>query len=48
MERNACRRAPRVCTWTDDGLDILSFAWRSDQNLPALFEAWQKGVGPDE
>jgi len=34
--------------WTDDGLDILSFAWRSDQNLPALFEAWQKGVGPDE
>ncbi len=34
--------------WTDDGLDILSFAWRSDKNLPALFEAWQKGVGPEK
>jgi hypothetical protein len=34
--------------WTDDDLDVLSFTWRSDKNLPALFEAWQKGVGPEE
>jgi hypothetical protein len=29
-------------------LDVLSFTWRSDKNPPALFEAWQKGVGPEE
>ncbi len=34
--------------WTRGDLDILSFAWRSDMNLPALFEVWRKGVGPDE
>ncbi len=34
--------------WTDSRVDILSFAWRNDKNLPALFEAWQKGVGPEQ
>jgi hypothetical protein len=32
--------------WTHDELDILSFAWRDDMKLPALFDAWQTGVGP--
>jgi hypothetical protein len=34
--------------WTDDRLDIMSFAWRDDFKLSPLFEAWQKGVGPSE
>jgi hypothetical protein len=33
--------------WTDGRVDILSFAWREDPNLPALFDAWRTGVGPD-
>lgn len=32
--------------WTEDGLDILSFAWRNDANLPALLDAWRNGEGP--
>ncbi|MGH3103000.1 MAG: hypothetical protein ACRDN6_02740 [Gaiellaceae bacterium] len=34
--------------WTHDDLDILSFAWRNDMNLPALYETWQEGVGPND
>jgi hypothetical protein len=34
--------------WTDDRLDIMSFAWRDDALLSALFESWRKGVGPTE
>lgn len=33
--------------WTDGDLDILSFAWRDDMNLSALYEAWQQGFGPE-
>jgi hypothetical protein len=33
--------------WTDDRLDILSLAWRNDENLLALFDAWRTGVGPN-
>jgi hypothetical protein len=33
--------------WTQGELDILSFAWRKDKDLQALFQAWQTGVGPD-
>jgi hypothetical protein len=34
--------------WTDRSLDILSFAWRDDEDLPALYDAWQKAdAGPD-
>ena len=33
--------------WTDGDLDILSFAWRDDMNLSALYEAWQQGLGPE-
>ncbi len=32
--------------WTDDELDVLSFAWRDDGDLPALYDAWREGVGP--
>jgi hypothetical protein len=32
--------------WTDDELDVMSFAWRDDGNLPALYDAWREGVGP--
>ena len=32
--------------WSDDELDILTFAWRDDGNLPALYDAWREGVGP--
>jgi hypothetical protein len=34
--------------WTHERLDTLSFAWRDDQNLAALFESWQNGFGPEE
>ena len=34
--------------WTDDRLDIMSFAWRDDLELAPLFEVWQKGLGPSE
>jgi hypothetical protein len=33
--------------WTREDLDVLTFAWRDDMDLPALEEAWQRGVGPD-
>jgi hypothetical protein len=33
--------------WTDDALDIMSFAWRDDGKLAALYDAWTEGVGPD-
>lgn len=34
--------------WSDDELDILSFAWRTDDGtLRALYDAWQEGVGPE-
>jgi hypothetical protein len=33
--------------WTDELLDIMSFAWRDDGNLRALFDAWAEGVGPE-
>jgi hypothetical protein len=32
--------------WTDRDVDILSFAWRDDMNLSALYQAWQQGLGP--
>jgi hypothetical protein len=32
--------------WTDDELDVMTFAWRDDGNLPALYDAWREGVGP--
>jgi hypothetical protein len=33
--------------WTDDELDIMTFAWRDDGKLDALYDAWTEGVGPD-
>jgi hypothetical protein len=33
--------------WTDDDLEILTFAWRNDGLLPELFDAWKAGVGPE-
>jgi hypothetical protein len=33
--------------WTDDALDIMSFAWRDDGKLDALYDAWTEGVGPE-
>lgn len=33
--------------WTDDELDIMSFAWRDDGKLDALYDAWTEGVGPE-
>ena len=34
--------------WSDDELDILSFAWRTDDGtLRALYDAWQDGMGPE-
>jgi hypothetical protein len=33
--------------WTDRLLDIMSFAWRDDGELEALFDAWAEGVGPE-
>ncbi len=34
--------------WTDRRVDILSFAWRDDKDLPALYDAWRAGnAGPD-
>jgi hypothetical protein len=34
--------------WSDVELDILSFAWRTDDGtLRALYDAWQEGVGPE-
>jgi hypothetical protein len=33
--------------WTDRLLDIMSFAWRDDGELAALFDAWADGVGPE-
>lgn len=33
--------------WTDKLLDIMSFAWREDGKLAALFDAWAEGVGPE-
>lgn len=32
--------------WTDDELDVMTFAWRDDGNLRALYDAWREGVGP--
>ena len=34
--------------WRDDTIDVLSFAWRDDGNLPALFEAWQTALLRDD
>jgi hypothetical protein len=33
--------------WTHGELDIVSFAWREDLNLEALYDAWRQGLGPD-
>ena len=33
--------------WTDDELDVMTFAWRDDGKLDALYDAWTEGVGPD-
>ena len=33
--------------WTDDELDIMTFAWRDDGKLDALYDAWSEGVGPE-
>lgn len=33
--------------WTDKLLDVMSFAWRDDGKLGALFDAWSAGVGPE-
>lgn len=33
--------------WTDDELDIMTFAWRDDGKLDALYDAWTEGVGPE-
>ena len=33
--------------WTDKLLDVMSFAWRDDGKLAALFDAWAEGVGPE-
>jgi hypothetical protein len=32
--------------WTTPKLQIMSFAWRDDGKLPALYDAWQQGFGP--
>jgi hypothetical protein len=32
--------------WTTPKLQIMSFAWREDGKLPALYDAWQQGFGP--
>ena len=32
--------------WTDDELDVMTFAWRDDAKLDALYDAWTH-VGPD-
>jgi hypothetical protein len=33
--------------WTDVELDIMTFAWRDDGKLDALYDAWTEGVGPE-
>lgn len=33
--------------WTDEAVDVLSFAYRDDRDLPVLYDAWSGGVGPD-
>jgi hypothetical protein len=34
--------------WTDERLDILSYAFRTDLNLPALYKWWLSDSGPVE
>ena len=29
--------------WTDDELDVMTFAWRDDGKLDALYDAWTRG-----
>jgi hypothetical protein len=40
-------RRKSAIVWTDNRVNILSFAWREDTNLAALVDAWDTGVGPD-
>lgn len=40
-------RRKSAIVWTDNRMNILSFAWREDTNLAALVDAWDTGVGPD-
>ena len=30
--------------WTDERADVLSFAWRDDGNLDALYESWRTAI----
>ena len=48
-----CGSKPLLCfvrdgvasiVWTDGRADILSFAWRDDVSLDALYESWRKAI----
>jgi hypothetical protein len=52
--KHACGSEPLLCfvgddgvaaiVWTDAGADVLSFAWRDDGNLDALYESWTEAI----
>jgi len=52
--RHDCGPKPLLCfvgddgvasvVWTDEGADVLSFAWRDDGNLDALYESWAQAI----